>query len=136
MTTVEWTEDLSLGVKEIDDQHKKLFGIMNEVMAAIESSSGELEISQVLERLVDYCNYHFAAEEELMRSIEYPGYDEHVLTHNSLRDTITGFAKKHEQDTSVSLDELGTVLSFWFVSHIMEGDKAIATHIRDKAAEE
>ncbi len=71
---VEWSDTLSIGIPEIDDQHRVLIDLLNQLHAAIREQRGRAECGEILERLIEYTRVHFATEESVMSVFRYPGW--------------------------------------------------------------
>jgi len=71
----EWSDVLSVGIDEIDSQHKALVYLVNEMHEAIHQRHGTDVTRDVLYKLADYTKIHFAVEETLMRILGYPDYE-------------------------------------------------------------
>ncbi|HEY9148290.1 MAG TPA: bacteriohemerythrin, partial [Gammaproteobacteria bacterium] len=84
MPMVAWDDAYSVDIQEIDEQHKCLIDIMNELYTAMANKSNRDLIGDVLDKLVDYTKVHFAVEETLMRIFHYEGYDEHKAIHDRI----------------------------------------------------
>ena len=85
MTRIEWNDEYLLGITEIDNQHKKLLSLANELYN-IASGDGEkykLQMSIVLKKLTDYTVYHFSSEEAFMQKHGYSGTSAHKMAHDS-----------------------------------------------------
>src|SRR5512140_2145124 len=67
---IEWSDELSVGIQEIDEQHKVLVGLVNDMHRAIHEHHGRDTARAILEKLGDYTRVHFAVEESLMRIFE------------------------------------------------------------------
>lgn len=80
-TLFAWSDDLSVGIQEIDEQHKVLVGLLNELHTAISGHKGSAECRVILDRLAEYARAHFAVEESLMRVLGYPDYENHNGPH-------------------------------------------------------
>src|SRR5690554_6647367 len=124
----EWKEEYSVGIKEIDKQHRKLLGIGEELYYVLENTSQGIDqydnIRALLKELYDYTVYHFGAEEELMEEHDYIGLGSHRFQHKF-------FIKKLEE---IDLEELdlnqeGAVMDLldfvadWITKHILEVDQ-------------
>ncbi|MBI4848457.1 MAG: bacteriohemerythrin, partial [Nitrospirae bacterium] len=88
MSLVTWEETMSVNVKEIDDQHKKLISLINELHEGIQSGEEKNILGDVLEELINYTRYHFSAEERRMKQFSYIGYLEHKIEHDDLTDKV------------------------------------------------
>lgn len=129
----EWKDAYSVGVDEIDDQHRNLVEMVNQLHDHLnEDSSMRLYIEVFLERLVSYVEYHFACEERTMVESNYPDYEAHLKIHNALRAQVSEFKQKfinNEADVSESLMEF---LKDWLLNHIGGMDQKVGTHLKAK----
>jgi len=126
---IEWSDSLSIGVKEIDDQHKGLAAMVNEMSEGIKGGWGKEARDEVLTRLVEYTKVHFATEESLMTISNYPGAHNHKRQHEQLIDMVGSYIKKYNEDPSASNYDLLFFLKRWLVEHIMKDDKALGDHL-------
>lgn len=123
---VEWSDVLSVGIEEIDSQHKVLVGLVNEMHDAIHQRRGSDAVRGILNRLADYTRIHFAVEESLMRILGYPEYDEHKVQHEELIGNMQELQHKVETGTTAIGFELMHFLKIWLTKHIMESDQRYA----------
>ncbi len=79
---VEWDESFSVGVKEIDEQHKKLISILNTLYHAMSRGKGKEILTHIIEELKNYAVYHFSTEEEYMKKFNCKIYKEHKALHD------------------------------------------------------
>lgn len=130
MKTFEWSDDLSVGVQEIDDDHKKMIKYYNELFTACMVSMGPAVVLEIVEKLIEYTKGHFQREEALMEKEGYPGLVEQRHEHEELIRTVENVQKKAQsnQDHKISNDVLGFVES-WIRNHILESDLALAKYI-------
>jgi hemerythrin len=135
MPFVEWTDEFSVGVPEIDRDHKRLLGLLNNLHDAVETGAGHEALGQVLEGLIVYVSYHFAHEHTLFLRTKYPGYEKHRSQHEALTATVK---EVHEDFSSGAADTLpDEVLKFlkaWLYKHIMESDRAFGVYLNANAA--
>ncbi len=75
---IKWDDAYSLGIKNIDDQHKKLFDIVDKIFSLQESKDVKGNIRTILHELFEYIKVHFKDEEEFMKSINYPDLAYHI----------------------------------------------------------
>ncbi len=90
---LQWTEELSVQVKEIDEQHKKLLGIFFSLFEAINKHKTKEELSGILKELIAYSSYHFATEEKYFHKFKYEFADEHIKQHQTFREKMLEFEK-------------------------------------------
>jgi hemerythrin len=131
---VEWSNDLSVGVEEIDEQHKVLVGLVNEMHDAIHERHGSEVVRNILSKLADYTRIHFAVEESLMRILNYPGYEEHKVQHEELLRHVVELVEKVDSGKTAIGFELMHFLKVWLTKHIMESDKEYTEHFLSAGA--
>ncbi len=119
---VEWSDSLSVGIEEIDEQHKILVNLINRMHQAIHERHGSDAVKGILAELADYTRIHFAVEESLMRILNYPGYEEHKEIHEELLGHVVELIEKVESGKTAIGFELLHFLKTWLTRHIMEED--------------
>jgi len=127
-----WSNLYSIGVQEIDDQHRVLVGLLNRLGAAREDTANSGLVGKVLASLVAYIHEHFACEERLMREHGYPSSDAHIAAHGKLFERVEQMVAQHRQGTPPTLDELTSFLRQWLISHILHTDKALGLALNAK----
>lgn len=120
---IEWKEQYSVGVSEIDEQHQKLIGIINELFHAVEQSKEKERIPFILTELVSYAEYHFSTEEKHFEEFDFEGKEEHIKVHNSYREKIAQFLEKHKEGDGALSFEILVFLKDWWVGHITGMDR-------------
>jgi hemerythrin len=125
---VSWSDDLSVGIDEIDEQHKVLVGLLNDLNRAIREHHGNDACLEILDRLVDYTRIHFAVEESLMRIFEYPDYENHKAEHEELVEEVMSMRREIvEEERKISF-KLLHFLKMWLTQHIMDSDQEYSEH--------
>lgn len=119
---VEWSDELSVGIQEIDEQHKVLVGLLNELHDAIQERHGREASAEILGRLADYTRIHFAVEESLFRIFNYPGYEEHKAEHEELIKEVTDLQAKISSGETAITFQLLHFLKAWLTQHILDSD--------------
>ncbi|MCU7813082.1 MAG: bacteriohemerythrin [Candidatus Thiodiazotropha sp. (ex Notomyrtea botanica)] len=119
---VEWSDTLSVGIEEIDEQHKVLVDLVNKMHEAIHQRHGSDVVNSILKDLADYTRIHFAVEESLMRILNYPGYEEHKEIHEELLHSVVDLQDKVATGKKSIGFELMHFLKTWLTKHIMEED--------------
>jgi len=132
MAKLQWSDDLSIGVELIDQQHKTWIEHYNKLVSAVEAQQGPREIAEVLGFLVDYTAFHFTAEEELMSDNGYPEFDNHRAQHDKLNDTLGNLIEdfREEGATHILADFLQTFLGNWLVDHIRTVDMRFGEYLK------
>ena len=81
MTLMTWNDEMSVGVKELDDDHKQLIGMLNMAQETLSSARSREALEEVLDRLVEVTKVHFAHEETLFDRTGFPGAEAHRREH-------------------------------------------------------
>lgn len=129
MDTLEWDSELETGDALVDQQHRDIHDLCNELVS-VESSAAE--IMSVLDRLIDHVLTHFATEEDLMQRESYPPElaAKHIAQHRELTE---GARQKVLEFRSGTLTSTGPLLEFlrdWIASHVAEHDRGLIEYVR------
>ncbi len=123
MALLIWKEEYGVGVKEIDDQHKKIFGLINRLYSAmVDLKEGEV-INSIVEELVGYSHYHFGLEQEYFEKFNYPDKKSHEAEHEKFKNELIHFQKDINDKVEILPREVLTFLEDWWVKHINGTDK-------------
>lgn len=130
---IEWDDSYLLGITEIDNQHKKLVEIANELY---ETASGspeayKLNMSRVLKKLTDYTVYHFTNEEEFQRKYGYAGVDIHKNAHDNFIKEVN-FQIKQLSDNREDGMRFYSYMVNWILNHIAKADRVWANFVKPK----
>ncbi|MCP4339057.1 MAG: hemerythrin family protein [Desulfobulbaceae bacterium] len=119
---VQWSDELSVGIEEIDSQHKVLIGIINKMHEAIHQRHGSEVVKEILNELAEYTRIHFAVEESLMRILNFPGYEDHHEQHDELIGHVVELQEKVNSGKTAIGFELMHFLKVWLTKHILKED--------------
>ena len=132
---ITWNDDMSVGIDIIDNDHKKLLSLVNEMDYILEAGMPvkDSAIASVLSELMDYTRYHFRREEIVMEVCDYPRIQDHKQAHKTLvgqvQSFVDGFNHKHPGfDPKI----LRFFMEDWLVEHIMKMDKDFAIYTEGK----
>ncbi len=125
---IEWSDKLSVGIQEIDEQHKYLVDLVNDLNVALLTTGGTKAAEETLDKLIQYTQTHFVVEESLMRILGYPEYESHKKHHEDLIRHILDFKLKLVDTGRVSRSELMEFLHKWLTGHIMHEDVLYSEH--------
>lgn len=129
---ISWSDELSVGLQEIDEQHKILINLINRLFnEAILHKADKTVISAILEELVQYTIVHFAVEESLFRIFDYPDAETHQVHHDKLKQEVSSFQKKFAGGAVIDI-ELMNFLRKWLTHHIMMDDKKYTPFFLEK----
>jgi hemerythrin len=126
-----WSDELTSGVDLIDLQHKDLIKRINQFVAACEIRDVSATVGLLLRFLYIYMDDHFASEESMMQSSQYPEYDRHLAQHDYLRRELEDIKNLlAETGPSPTVAERSRkLLVDWFRNHILNTDKALANFL-------
>ncbi len=135
MTQIRWQTVFDTGIPEVDDQHKKLVGMINqlETANALGGDTADHEMGLVLRKLVDYTQYHFEREEHVMEEIGFVGRKDHVSMHKELVKKIRTFLLKLKDQGRIDINELMKFLRDWLLDHIVCEDSKIGDAYEQRA---
>jgi hemerythrin len=123
MKTIEWTEELSVNVKEIDDQHKHFVGLIDDLYSAIMSNKADNLLNGVIDDLVKYAGIHFDTEEKYFDKFQYEHGDEHKVAHSALTARVLEFSNDKSENRTALAMKLLDFLENWLVEHLEIHDK-------------
>jgi hemerythrin len=128
---VEWQEDLSIGVLEIDIQHKLLFEKFNCFLEACQSQADSDTAHRLFWFLEAYAITHFNDEEKLMVRLAYPDYLQHRKQHLEFAAEVAKIKDrlKLEGPSEHLVTGMTAFISNWLVQHISVMDRAIGTFV-------
>ena len=129
---VEWREHLSVGVEEIDAQHRSLFEKFNAFMDACDQEKGEGEVIKLFGFLDRYVSTHFADEERLQKRLSYPDLEQHREQHRKFSEEIALMKERlvKEGATKLFVSNMGRVMIGWLIEHISGMDRTFARFMR------
>jgi hemerythrin len=129
MEKVTWDAKLSIGIEEIDRQHKQLIAMLNQLIELEGVSVDSETISDTLTKMTDYADYHFNSEEQFMLEHAYPEYETHKREHVEFMRKTAELSMGTMMYKKTVPAELLTYLKEWLVEHIMASDRQIKTYI-------
>lgn len=127
-----WNDNLSVGIDVIDEDHKKLIGLINTLQTAVMYSSGETYERQALQEVVDYTVYHFKREEDLMSEHGYPNFEEHKKSHHKMIEEVNKLVDEYENNRDNAICDLTKFLKSWLIKHIAGTDQQYSQFLIDK----
>jgi hemerythrin-like metal-binding protein len=127
-----WGNQYKLGVKQIDEQHQELVGMFGMLADAVKENRGNEKLGILLNELIDYTVYHFATEEELMRTYAYPQTSEHLKEHEDLKTTVGDLQRKFKDGNATVTFQTVQLLNDWLTHHILKVDQHFAAFLNTK----
>ena len=122
MTLIRWTDELSLGIPEIDAEHRELVELINGLHDVMRVGADYVQVVELLGEIYGRIAEHFTAEEELMQDLHFPGYAEHKEDHETLLEDLRDIMDEVEEDGSFDAAHLSSDLNRWFSDHFRTHD--------------
>lgn len=130
MSLMTWEESLSVGIPSIDEQHKKLIKMINDLHDGMLARKGRDVLGNVLEELILYTAEHFDYEEKLFARTGYPQSALHKAEHAKLKQKAIEIHERFKASTTGTLSlEVLNFLRDWLAGHIKGSDKQYTPHL-------
>lgn len=125
---IEWKDEYSVHVEEIDNQHRKIIDFINKIDDVIRTGViTQVQISEIFFGMKEYANFHLKTEEKYFEEFKYDGRVEHTAIHDRYRKTIEEFGQKvnnvSDNDLMSLAFEMIDFLEDWWVEHILHEDQ-------------
>lgn len=127
-----WDDDYKTGIVEIDQDHKNLVNLINDLYEAMQDGSGGALLLPIFSALKHYTETHFAKEEHFMFQHDAPGQERHLQEHQLMVTKLADLESRHRKgEAAISLQTL-TFLRDWLKNHICIIDQTMASHLKEK----
>ena len=131
MPLMTWTDKLGVGVKVLDDDHKRLIDLLNQLDDGMKKGKGKETLGKVLDGLVSYTKFHFAREEEFFAKTGYPAAT-HKKEHDDLVKQVLDLQARYKSgELALSLATVD-FLKNWLINHIQGTDQKYGPHLNAK----
>lgn len=130
MTFINWTSKNEIEIPAIDNQHRKLFELLNRLHAAVSAGQEQTAIKSVLDDLIDYTVYHFNTEEKYFQAVNYPLFQEHKEEHDRLTQQALELQRQINAGSATISFELLDFLHDWLTDHTSGLDMEFGNFIR------
>ena len=131
---IQWKDEYNVGIDSIDQQHRKLVGLINQLQTAVDYSTGEEFERDALDELVGYTKTHFGYEEGLMEKYGYPEFEPHKAQHREMIAKVETVLAGYEQDHDRAMGDAVIFLRSWLINHINGTDKQYSSYLIGKGA--
>lgn len=131
---VEWKAIYAIDVKDIDDQHRYLFELGNQVyQLALEGNNVDHQIQRIIEQLEQYTLEHLEYEEALMATLNYPDRAKHVQEHQRFRIQLKTIKQEMQEQSGIEAKmQLILFITDWIAKHIMLADQELGHFIHSQ----
>ncbi|MGD0097197.1 MAG: bacteriohemerythrin [Terracidiphilus sp.] len=132
MPLVVWSDKLSVGIKNIDEQHTVLFDTINELHAAMIKGQARTIVGELLARLLTYTRNHFSDEERMLESSGYPDLPQHRVLHRNLTKQVEDYIARFQSGDLTLSTDLAGFLSDWLKKHIQGTDQLYGPYMNQR----
>jgi hemerythrin len=122
-TPIEWQDEYSVGVKELDEQHQNMLKIINTLLVGQKDEYDAIKMSEMISSLIHHAYIHFATEERYLVEIDYSDLKLHVLEHVGFIMKTLELSLKVKEGTYDDRLELLRYLKGWWSSHVLGSDR-------------
>lgn len=129
MALFTWNDSYSVKVAMCDQQHKKLFEIINELADAMRSGKGNEVVGRTVGELLEYTRTHFSQEEALMQKANYPELQSHQEMHRKFVAQIESFIQQAKEGKVTNSIQVLNMMRDWLVNHIQKVDKQYSAQL-------
>ncbi len=116
----------------MDQQHKRMFKLINIYYEAFDTDEEDKIIIKILDEVLNYTNLHFEGEEQLMERHNFPHITSHIKLHQKLVNQVLDMRKRLQVDNEKVFVDLAILLRDWWQDHIANEDKKYGEYINSK----
>jgi hemerythrin len=124
-----WDQSYSVKVSQCDEDHKKLFALLNALHDAMKAGKGSQVIEKVIDDLASYTKYHFSQEEMLLRQTNYSDIVSHQAQHRIFVKKVEDFQKNLKTGNLAQSIAIAGFLTDWLATHIKRTDRKYSAHL-------
>ena len=130
-----WTNKLSCGIKLIDDQHKGLVDLVNDMFNHVTGKEAQERdyFNMIIQEMIKYVKNHFSTEEKILLATKFSGYAEHKKEHDTFIFTVVGNIQDFQAGKRFILSNFTRFLRDWILSHIALMDKQYFEYLKKVA---
>lgn len=132
MPLLNWDNNYSVKIKEIDEQHKSWIDLINYMHEAMKAGKGKEVIGDVLDEVMNYSAFHFKSEEKLFDKYNYPDSNHHKKLHADFVAAFNKMKQRYAGGGSVTSVEIMQHLKDWLINHILKADKQYSEFLNSK----
>ena len=127
-----WKDSFSVGIHSINDQHKKLVEMINNLYTEFYNGITDEFLRILISDLEKYAVYHFSYEEKFMKLYNYKDFKSHESEHQKFVEEIKNYKEIVSVKNKTAVIDLATYLKNWLFKHIMGTDKKYSKLFQEK----
>ena len=135
MALLTWNHGCTVGVRAMDDQHGILMDTMNELRLAMVRGSGREQVSELLDRLIEFTRMHFSSEEQLLERYIFPGLARHRTEHQRILAQILQSSHRVQHGEKMQMRPLLCFLRDSYAEHIENLDRAYGPWLNERGVD-
>lgn len=135
MALLAWNHTNTVGVRAMDDQHGILMDTLNELRLTTVRGSGREQVSEVLDRLIEFTRMHFWSEEQLMERYGFPSFNDHRSEHQRLLAQILQSSHRVQHGDKMQMRPLLCFLREAYVEHIDGMDREYGPWLNERGVD-
>ncbi|WP_082140138.1 bacteriohemerythrin [Desulfovibrio sp. TomC] len=132
MHSLAWNESLSLGIEEIDNEHRKLIDLSNILISSVKTNDRDI-IKKCFHELREYTVTHFSHEEKYMDTIRFPDIEKHRTEHLELKLSVKHYQDSIYHQTEIDPAEVCNFIKHWLIDHVIYSDMNIKIFVNKNA---
>ncbi len=132
MQPIPWKEQFKVGVEKIDEQHRHLLDIINQIIESIEKNSEWKTTATIIDSLINYAYNHFSTEERYMMESGYPELQEHVALHLEFIRKVFAMSEEVTLKGAVVQREMLSYVTSWYTNHVLGVDRKYMPYLEAK----
>lgn len=125
-----WSDIYTLGIADLDEQHKKIVDIINRLHQAVNDGKNDDDISRAIQELVEHARTHFNYEENLLKTHGYPELEEHKTYHKQLAAKVMHLQERYLGGDAPSCLEMTNYCKNWLSDHILRIDVRFIPYLK------
>jgi hemerythrin-like metal-binding protein len=119
---VVWNNNLSVGIDAIDEHHRYLFDLVNDLYSVVSKKRGARNVARLIKALDAYAKVHFRAEESMMQHYHFDGIYRQESQHHDFEVRVQEFYQELHANPLVAQFDILLYLRAWLVNHIQVED--------------
>ncbi len=131
ISDTEWTSEMSIGIPELDEDHKRFIALVNGLSESIVNRMDLTEVKRRLHDILDDATEHFELEERLFKESRYPLADVHAAIHATLIESIKNLGSTMEFGIDYDWIDAALNLKESLIIHIQTEDMTYAEYCRN-----
>lgn len=132
MPLLDWDDNFSTRIAVVDEQHKKIVDLINEIYDELSNGSEAGRLDKLIKELIQCSQVHFKTEEDLFEKYKYPQSLEHIVEHQRFNVIMMNFHRDYLDGKIGAPIHIIDFITLWLKGHILEKDRAYVPFLADE----